>query len=234
MTNAKLAAWGLGSMACAMLITVPLWLASPLGAQSRGHDPNDDDDRSVESFTIGKGRGAPDSRIQASILLQQTNRSLKELPADEMFYSGERFRLKLRSDRDGYLYVLLRDPQGQSQLIFPSAQDLDETDNRIERNKTQSVPARDFFRFDENAGTERVWVVVSPRPLADLDRAARQGGDLTDAIVRRYAALDAAAAKGIDRARGDDRADDNRDEREPAPRAANTAVLPLRIVHLPR
>lgn len=220
MTNAKIAAWGLGSAAALASLLIPIWLTiPPVHAQSRG---------AQDSATIGKAPAA--AKLQASILLQQSNRKLKEMPTDEMFYSGERFRLKLRSDRDGYLYVLLRDAQGQAQLIYPSAQDLDDTDNKIARNQAQSVPARDFFRFDETAGTERVWVVVAPRPLADLDRAARDGGELSANLFRHYTSAEQAGAKGIDR---EGAGDDDRDDAPPARNAAH-AVLPFRIVHLPR
>jgi len=192
-------------------------LLIPLWAQVSA--PDDPDTR--DSVTIGK-RPAPGGRLQASFLLQGAGRQTKEMPTDEMFYSGERFRLKLRSEQEGYLYVLLRDSQGQSQLMFPTGDDLDQSDHRISRNRTQAFPSRDFFRFDENPGTERMWVLVSPRPLADLDRAARRGGEIDSNLLARYTAEEAFETKGIER-------DGDRD----APRIG-PAMLPLRIVHLPR
>ena len=216
MLQPKIIAWGAAAVLSSAIALVPVL------AQSRD---------SGDSLTMEKATSRPAAgRLQASLLIQQDNRRLKEMGIDEMFYSGERFRLKLRSDRDGYLYVLLRDSQGQTQLIYPAPDDLDTGDNRIARNQTQAVPARDYFRFDENPGTERVWVVVSPRPIADLDRIARNGGGLDTATMNGYITGSGVEGKGIDRA-GDDTGGDRGDS---VSRTAGTAVLPLRIVHLPR
>jgi hypothetical protein len=172
-----------------------------------------------DSTTIGKAR--QQGSLQASILLEESGRAAREMATDEMFYSGERFRLKLRSDRDGYVYVVLRDSQGQTQLIYPTKADR-VSENWIDRKRPQSIPESDFFRFDENAGTEQMWVIVSSRRLADLDRVSRDGLALDVSALRRHIGKDPDESKGIDRTPGENVG------------SAEKSVLPLRIIHLPR
>jgi len=60
---------------------------------------------------------------------------------------------------------------GNWRLLFPSA-DVEGGNNRIEKGASQQIPPGDKgqFVFDEQAGTEKLFLVLSRRPEADLDK----------------------------------------------------------------
>lgn len=153
--------------------------------------------------------------IRARVLLQVPG-GYREMDTGEIYYSGERFRLKLRSDVAGYLYLVSRDNRGETRLVYPTPAD---GDNRIRRRTTRAIPERDFFRFDNVPGTERLWVIVSPRQIPVLERAARGSGALQpDSLVEQIAESFPSSDRQLDRF---DEAD-------------GRTVLPLRLIHLSR
>ena len=81
------------------------------------------------------------------------------------FREGERIRLALETNTDGYLYVFNTTNGAEPVMLYPHAT-LDAGRNRIAAHRSEYVPARDAgFRFDDKAGVERLYVFVSRRPL---------------------------------------------------------------------
>lgn len=94
-------------------------------------------------------------------------------PAHE-FRQGDRVRLLLESNSDGYLYVFNSTDGGQPVLIYPDPQ-LDEGGNYIEAHVPfelpSSVAAEERLRwlaFDEHAGAEKVYIAFTREPLASV------------------------------------------------------------------
>ena len=78
---------------------------------------------------------------------------------------GETFSVRGSSDRDGYLYLLHIDSQGNLSLLYP----LLGQDNRVAANRHIEVPGlrhRFAFRATEPVGINRVKALVTSRPLA--------------------------------------------------------------------
>ena len=78
---------------------------------------------------------------------------------------GERFFMRIKSDRPGYLYLLQVDNSGTPALLYPTAGE----DNRIPGGKPVEIrPAgvADGFPVAGPAGTLRIKSVVTSRPLA--------------------------------------------------------------------
>jgi hypothetical protein len=99
--------------------------------------------------------------------------SVRVDPARE-FRQGDRVRLLLESNVDGYLYVFNTTDDGPSVLIYPDA-DLDEGGNYIEAHVPVEIPSSvateerlKWFRFDAEPGVERLYLVFSRTPLADI------------------------------------------------------------------
>jgi hypothetical protein len=128
--------------------------------------------------------GAIESDTRTRILLSDPDtRATHEVSDKRTFFDGERFRLAVNPNQPGYLYVLCRTSQGEARLLFPNTAS---GNNRVDAGTKRTLPERGWFRFDEEPGTEHVFVMVSPRPISELDAAADDGGELDGALLDRY------------------------------------------------
>lgn len=85
-----------------------------------------------------------------------------------VFRSGDRIRLSLQSNIDGHLYLIQRGASGNWTLLFPSA-GINEGRNAVAAFRNYTVPpGQNAFRFDNQAGTEQLFVVLSRNGLAVL------------------------------------------------------------------
>ncbi len=87
------------------------------------------------------------------------------------FRAGERIRISLEANTDGYLYVFHTENSSNPVMIFPDVR-LNEGDNRIEAHVPYEVPSsaeRDerlrWFVFDAKPAAERLYIVVTREPL---------------------------------------------------------------------
>jgi hypothetical protein len=94
-----------------------------------------------------------------------------EVDPDATFRSGDRIRLSVDTNTPGYLYVVMQGSSGNWRLLFPST-DVEGGNNRIEKGASQQIPSGDKgqFLFDEQSGTEKLFLVLSRKPEADLDK----------------------------------------------------------------
>jgi hypothetical protein len=88
---------------------------------------------------------------------------------NRVFFAGEELRVRVKTDRDGYLYLLYCDAANQVSCLFPNAF---ETDNRIAANKEVVVPqpvqaGAQGFRIKVGApfGEELLKAIVCTEPL---------------------------------------------------------------------
>lgn len=90
-----------------------------------------------------------------------------EVPVTHHFRSGDQVRLKVEANQSGYLYLIARGSSGIWKPLFPSRE---ASDNRVEARRGYDVPSStQAFTFDDQAGTEKIFLVFSRAPLADLD-----------------------------------------------------------------
>jgi hypothetical protein len=87
------------------------------------------------------------------------------------FHTGEAVRLLVESNADGYLYIFDAEDDAAPSLIFPNAK-LKGGDNRISAHVPYEIPSGAeadeslrWFVFNETPATERVYIIVSRRPL---------------------------------------------------------------------
>ena len=89
----------------------------------------------------------------------------------DTFRSGERFRLLFEPADRGFLYLISDETAGGRSLwlLHP----------RGDRSALVTTAAKytDWYVFDEQAGTERLWVVWTDKPLEPLDSAAHTTAD---------------------------------------------------------
>lgn len=96
--------------------------------------------------------------------------SVRVDPSHE-FHKNDRVRLLLETNADGYLYVFNTTNDGQPLMIYPDPS-LDEAGNYIQAHVPVEVPSSvateerlRWFRFDADAGTERLYFVFTREPL---------------------------------------------------------------------
>jgi hypothetical protein len=85
------------------------------------------------------------------------------------FYAGDRIRLSLETNTDGYLYIFHTENNGEPELLYPDAR-LGKGNNKIEAHVPYEIPwnepgVENWFKFDANPADERLYVVVSRQPL---------------------------------------------------------------------
>jgi Domain of unknown function (DUF4384) len=87
----------------------------------------------------------------------------------EVFHSGQRIRLHFVSNSDGQILLIQLGASGTSSLLFPNpGRGL--ADNRLQAGEDRILPSdAHWFRFDANAGTERLLVLFA-RDAAELQR----------------------------------------------------------------
>ena len=93
---------------------------------------------------------------------------------DHIFRSGDRVRVLLETNADGYLYIFNTTNDGPATMIYPDAQ-LDEGGNYIQAHVPFEIPSSQsteeklrWFAFDDAGGTERVFFVFTREPLKGI------------------------------------------------------------------
>jgi len=97
-------------------------------------------------------------------------RNVRVEPGHE-FHSGDRVRISLEPNVDGYLYVFHTEGNGDPEMIYPDSR-LDAGENWIEAHVPMEVPSSErpderfhWFLFDNKPAIERLYVVVTREPL---------------------------------------------------------------------
>ena len=100
-------------------------------------------------------------------------RTVRVEPTRE-FHNGDRVRLSLEPNIDGYLYIFDSEDGGTPQMIYPDAR-LDAGENWIEAHVPLDLPSSAetderlrWFQFYGNASQDRIYIVVTREPLADV------------------------------------------------------------------
>ena len=109
-----------------------------------------------------------------TLFMRDSNGDAVRVDPSEEFHTGERVRITLEANVDGYLYIFHSEGDGPPQMIFPDWR-LQDGDNAIEAHVPYEVPAsfeKDerlrWFTFDANPSTEHLHIVVTREPLADV------------------------------------------------------------------
>ncbi len=102
-------------------------------------------------------------------ILKVTESGEREMSPDTLFRSGDKIRVSFQTNDAGYLYIVMLGSSGNWQVLFPS-KDLNGGDNHITPGRSYSIPqAPNRFVFDENAGQEKLFIVLTRQPEANLD-----------------------------------------------------------------
>lgn len=98
------------------------------------------------------------------------------------FRSGDKIRLRLQTNFEGYISLLNVGSNGEVGFLYP----YEGADNRIFPSKDVQIPASDaWIVFDEKTGTENLTVIMSKAPLgasSDDYKSIRQS-DSRDLVI---------------------------------------------------
>lgn len=79
--------------------------------------------------------------------------------ANSTFYSGDKIRLYVETNRDGYLYVINIGSTGRTNVLFPTRSTVS---NYVRAYQPVAIPQNGYIRFDHNPGTEKILILLSP------------------------------------------------------------------------
>jgi hypothetical protein len=92
-----------------------------------------------------------------------------EVPADTVFHAGDRIQLSVETNGQGYLYIISRGSSGTWKPLFPSPE-VEDGNNRVEGFHSYVLPPKSRLIFDEQTGSEKVFVVFSREPEPNLEK----------------------------------------------------------------
>lgn len=95
----------------------------------------------------------------------------KRVTTDRVFRSGDRIKLHVQTNRDGYLYLVNTGSTGRSHMLFPHP-GMGPGTNAVRASMDYEIPYASYIRFDENPGEEILLIMLSPAPMGEMAPAA--------------------------------------------------------------
>ena len=134
-----------------------------------------------KNSNIGTGNSNKPTPVNAqrlglglTLFMRDSNGLAVRTDTSRVFQKGDRVRVLLETNSDGYLYIFNTANDGPPVMIYPDAA-LDEAGNYMQAHVPFEIPsslAADerlrWFAFDEAAGNERLFFVFTKEPLKGL------------------------------------------------------------------
>ena len=109
-----------------------------------------------------------------TLFMRDSNGLAVRTDPDHVFQKGDRVRVLLETNTDGYLYIFNTTNNGPATMIYPHAE-LDEGGNYIQAHVPFEIPSSAasaehlrWFAFDEVAGSEHLFFVFTREPLKGI------------------------------------------------------------------
>ena len=140
---------------------------TPIKQPNSGNKPEKQSDPStpVNARRIGLGM---------TLFMRDSNGLAVRVDPDHTFRKGDRVRILLETNSDGYLYIFNTTDDGPATLIYPDAS-LDEAGNYLQAHVPFEIPSSSsteerlrWFAFDEVGGTEHLFFVFTREPLGGV------------------------------------------------------------------
>ncbi len=109
---------------------------------------------------------------------------MKEVAATSDFHAGDKIQLKVEANIPGYLYIIAQGSSGTWKPMFPSPE-VEDGNNRVDGWRAYTMPPRSVMTFDEQKGTEKMFIILSREPEPDLEAMiySLQGGAATQKVT---------------------------------------------------
>ena len=106
-----------------------------------------------------------------TLFTRDSNGLAVRVDPEHVFHKGDRVRVLLETNTDGYLYIFNQTDEGPVIMIYPD-KDLDEAGNYIKAHVPWEIPSSSsdderlrWLVFDANPGNERLFFVFTREPL---------------------------------------------------------------------
>ena len=106
-----------------------------------------------------------------TLFMRDSNGLAVRTDPSRTFHKGERVRVLIETNADGYLYVFNTTDAGPPVMIYPDPE-LEEAGNYIQGHVPWEIPSSAaaeerlrWFTFDQNSGTEKLYFVFTREPL---------------------------------------------------------------------
>jgi hypothetical protein len=106
--------------------------------------------------------------LRYSILLSREGADYREVDAESVFRSGDRLKIQVEANTGAYLYVVARGSSGNWSVLFPTTE-VENGSNFVAPFRPYLVPATGRFYFDDQAGEEKLFLVLARKPEANLE-----------------------------------------------------------------
>lgn len=108
--------------------------------------------------------------VRYSILKEVATDEWLEVDADSGFRSGDRIRLQVEGNQNGYMYIFSKGTSGTWKTLFPS-EEVEDGDNRVRPRRPVLYPNENqAYRFNDKPGVEEVFLAFSRNPDEDFDK----------------------------------------------------------------
>jgi hypothetical protein len=102
-------------------------------------------------------------------ILRKSGDDMLEVAPDTVFHAGDRIQFHVQVNGPGYLYIIVQGSSGTWTPLFPSPQ-VNHGDNRVDAWETYTMPPGYRMLFDQQTGTEKVFLMYSRTPEKDLEQ----------------------------------------------------------------
>ncbi|HEX5603596.1 MAG TPA: DUF4384 domain-containing protein [Pyrinomonadaceae bacterium] len=112
--------------------------------------------------------------LGVTLFMRDSNGLAVRVDPDHVFQKGDRVRVVLETNTDGYLYIFNTTDDGPATMIYPDSQ-LDDAGNYLQSHVPFEIPSAAsaderlrWFAFDQVAGTEHLFFVFTREPLSGI------------------------------------------------------------------
>jgi hypothetical protein len=119
-------------------------------------------------------------------ILKKSGDDMVEVPTGTVFHAGDRIQLSVQTNGPGYLYIVSQGSSGTWKPMFPSPE-LADGNNHVDGWNAATLPPQSRMVFDEQTGTEKIFIVFSRTPEAGLENmiySLERGGKAKPAAAR--------------------------------------------------
>lgn len=107
--------------------------------------------------------------LRYSLLKYVGDNEYVEVDPEITFRSGEKIRIRVQSNDNAYLYVVMQGSSGAWRVMFP-AEEYGEGSNHVVAGRVYDIPGRTRLVFDEQPGVEKLFVILTRQPEKEMDK----------------------------------------------------------------
>ncbi len=111
---------------------------------------------------------APAMGVKYWVELIDSKGTRRQVTTEHVFRAGDRIKLHMTSNRDGFLTLVNLGSSGRTTVLFPTGG----ANNFVKAEADYAVPPNGYLRFDENPGEETLILTFSPQAGTPTPQAA--------------------------------------------------------------